>query len=171
MEYILLRFYPCLPLRGLNQSKSLETMCSKQSYIRHKQVPAKVTAYVDEGIKELVELLNMIPNVCTIESCEGDNSRPACVSLDYGVDYDNNNCDIHALVEFTDKLWDTIKEAEFKGKIPAGTMEYITLSIEWHPRHYPMLWINVGKQYIKHLVNILLPLCNEHILNKRQYES
>ncbi len=141
-------------------------MGHQQNYLSHKQVPAKVTAYVDKGIKELVELLNTIPKVCTIESCEGSSTHWASVSLDYGVDYDDNNYDIYALVEFADKLWNTIKDAEFKGKVSAGTMEYITLSIEWHPRYHPVLWINVGKQYIKDLVNILLPLCNEHILSR-----
>ena len=65
----------------------------------HKQVPAKVTAYVDAGIKELVELLNAIPNICTIESCEGSDKHWAFVSLDYGVDYTNSDkVDLCALV-------------------------------------------------------------------------
>src|SRR4030042_2139452 len=145
-------------------------MNSKQSCIQHKQVPAKVTAYVDEVIKELVELLNTIPKVCTIESCEGDNTRPACVSLDYGVDYDDNNYDIYALVEFADKLWGVIKDAEFKGKVPAGTMEYIPISIEWHSRYHPVLWINVGKQYIKALAHILRLYRNGRIPCRQQYK-
>lgn len=35
----------------------------------HKQVIAKVNSYVDEGIKELVELLNTFNNIQTFESC------------------------------------------------------------------------------------------------------
>ncbi|MFC1846162.1 transposase [Chloroflexota bacterium] len=89
--------------------------CTKSQSKRHKQVTVKVTAYVDEGIKELVEVLNAIPGVCTIESCEGYDSRPACVSLDYGTDYNNNDkFDIHALVEFADKLWNTIRNSELQ---------------------------------------------------------
>ncbi len=34
----------------------------------HKHVPAKVIAYVDDGIKELVELLNTFEKVSTFES-------------------------------------------------------------------------------------------------------
>ena len=41
--------------------------------IADKQVPAKVTAYVDEGIKELVERLNTFEGIYTYESCIGYN--------------------------------------------------------------------------------------------------
>ena len=50
----------------------------------HKQVPAKITAYVDEGIKELVELLNTFDKVETIESCEGGKNNWATILLSYG---------------------------------------------------------------------------------------
>ena len=144
-------------------------MNSKQSCIQHKQVPAKVTVYVDEGIKELVEVLNMIPGVCTLDSCEGSLSHWASVSLEYGVDYTNGDAlDLHALTEFADKLWQVIKDAEFKGKVPAGTMECISLQIEWHPRYHPILLINVAKQYIPKLVSILRPLCNDNRSNRQQ---
>jgi len=40
-----------------------------RKYQPHKQVPAKVTVYVDEGIKELIEVLNTLDNVWALESC------------------------------------------------------------------------------------------------------
>jgi len=141
---------------------------------QHKQVPAKVTAYVDEGIKDLVELLNTIPNVCTIDSCEGSDRFTACVSLDYGIDYTNSDKpNIHALVEFADTLWGIIKDSEIQGKAPTGISEVTSLSIEWHPRYNPTILIEVRHKYIGDLVNILRPLCNEHMLNKWQskYEN
>ena len=36
----------------------------------HAEVPVKVTAYVDEGIAPLVEALNKIPGLYTLDSCE-----------------------------------------------------------------------------------------------------
>jgi len=50
----------------------------------HKQVPAKVTAYVDEGIKELVEKLNSYKGVWTSESCEGDSDECVLITIHYG---------------------------------------------------------------------------------------
>jgi len=49
----------------------------------HRQVPAKVTAYVDEGIKELIEVLNSIDGVHTSSSCEGDDDEYAEIYMDY----------------------------------------------------------------------------------------
>jgi hypothetical protein len=37
----------------------------------HRQVAVKVTALVDEGVAELVEALNRIDGVRTLESCQG----------------------------------------------------------------------------------------------------
>jgi hypothetical protein len=136
--------------------------------IPHRQVPAKVTVYVDEGIKELVELLNAIPNVCTIESCQGSDTRRAIISLDYGVDYTNSDQpDLPALAEFADKVWSVIRDSESQGVARAGISECTTLSIEWHPRYHPTLIINVEHRYIDDLVSILRPLCNGHILSKQ----
>ncbi len=153
----------------MNYTKSKKS--AQKVHKLHRQVPAKVTAYVDEGIKELVEVLNTIPNVCTIESCEGNTVIPARVLLDYGVNYDTDECDRHALVEFADILWETIKNSELEGSVPAGMIECVTLSLEWNPRYHPTLWINVKKQYLNDLVNILRPLCNECRLNKQQSKS
>jgi len=49
----------------------------------HKQVPAKVTVYVDEGIRELVEVLNSFDKVSTFESCQGGNGKLAFVCMEY----------------------------------------------------------------------------------------
>ncbi len=37
----------------------------------HVEVPVKVNAWVDAGVKDLVEALSAFPHVCTVESCEG----------------------------------------------------------------------------------------------------
>jgi len=59
----------------------INTSCKVQ---QHKQVPGKVTAYVDEGIKKLAELLNTFDKVETFESCQGEDGRLAFVTLTYG---------------------------------------------------------------------------------------
>ena len=54
----------------------------------HKQVIAKVNSYVDEKIKELVELLNTFDNVWIFESCQGENEESAFNAISYGMDKD-----------------------------------------------------------------------------------
>ena len=52
----------------------------------HKQVWTKVNAQVDEGIAEIVRLLNAIPDLQTIDSCQGTPGgvKPAHVNFYYG---------------------------------------------------------------------------------------
>lgn len=38
----------------------------------HREVPVRVTAWVDEGVAELVSALNAWPGVLTLDSCEAD---------------------------------------------------------------------------------------------------
>jgi len=52
--------------------------------MNHRTTWVKVNALVDEGIAELVRLLNDFPHVQTIESCEGGSSNPAWVAFWYG---------------------------------------------------------------------------------------
>lgn len=49
----------------------------------HKQVPCRVTAYVDSGIKPLVEVLNCASGFWSFQSCEGSDNEPAYVELLY----------------------------------------------------------------------------------------
>jgi hypothetical protein len=45
----------------------------------HHEVPVKVTAWVDEGIAPLVLALNELPDVQTLDSCQGGDQRAAHV--------------------------------------------------------------------------------------------
>ena len=47
----------------------------------HKQVFATVKTLVDSGIKDVVETLNRIPNVWTVDSCEGGGDEDAEICL------------------------------------------------------------------------------------------
>ncbi len=94
--------------------------------IRHKQVPAKVTAYVDEGIKDLVEILNTFDKVWSSESCQGYENEMVDIVLHYGVlrDYDPIGT-----MNFVEKLARTIRQVaiERMGLI----CHSIWLSLEW----------------------------------------
>jgi hypothetical protein len=47
----------------------------------HRLVPVQVTAWVDEGVAELVAALNTMPGVVTLDSCERDPEGLAYVSF------------------------------------------------------------------------------------------
>ena len=76
----------------------------------HKQVLCKVNTYVDEGIKDLVEMLNSFDKLCTCDSCQGGNGQFAIVYFEYGVDLD--------------EVWNVIKE---KGR---GRQVYVSVDID-----------------------------------------
>jgi hypothetical protein len=132
-------------------------MKSKQTYTSHKQVPAKVTAYVDEGIKELVEVLNGFPEVQTIDSCEGDNDWLALVSMFYGIDGEAN---LHKMIDFAQYLVDSIRGAVFKSKsmvLPCLTSE-IAVSIEWLGKSYPVITIEMPHDAIAPITRLFAVL-------------
>lgn len=49
----------------------------------HREVPTKVTAWIDEGIVPLVLALNEIPGVETLDSCQGRGDKLAHVYFRY----------------------------------------------------------------------------------------
>jgi hypothetical protein len=114
----------------------------------HKQVPCKVTRYVDEGIKELVELLNTFDNVSTIESCQGDqeSGEDAFVDIQYGRMSGNG---YKASAAFAKKLKKALIEDKFDPSIP-------TVSLEWLGSHtVPDVVIKIPPKEIKTVVRLL----------------
>lgn len=114
----------------------------------HKQVSCKVTAYVDEGIKELVELLNTFDKVSTIESCQGNqkNKEDAFVYIQYGQISSNG---YKASATFAKKLKKTLIEDEFDFLTP-------TVSLEWlGTRISPIVILEIHPGEIKNVVNLL----------------
>lgn len=51
---------------------------------QHKQVLANVKTLVDSSIKEVIEALNLIPELWTFGSCEGEQGEQSEISLCYG---------------------------------------------------------------------------------------
>lgn len=81
----------------------------------HRQVCVKVNALVDAGVAELVEVLNSIEGVLTLDSCEGDAEHRAHVYFVFG-------SDAHVLTEFVDRIGSSIRGS--------GVWDY-TASLEW----------------------------------------
>ncbi len=54
------------------------------SHQPHRHVRVKVTAYVDERMKELVELPNAFDGVSTFESCQVSRGQLAYACMNYG---------------------------------------------------------------------------------------
>jgi len=49
----------------------------------HKEVPIKVTAWIDEGVAALVQALNARDTILTVSSCQGQGDGPAHVYFRY----------------------------------------------------------------------------------------
>src|SRR4030043_1530969 len=124
---------------------------SLDNSMSHKQVPAKVTAYVDEGIKELVEALNSIDKVETIESCEGNNNNLGFVLLNYG---DPDNKDYRETVEFAVNLNKRIAEID-------KTEQGIYLAIEWwRCGGKPIIQVKFSNRDIKETTNTFVAVAS-----------
>jgi hypothetical protein len=114
-----------------------------RKYQPHKQVPAKVTAYVDEGIKNLVELLNTFDNISTFESCEGRSSKPAHIYMEYGEcskAYDDGET-LNHMIHFVNRLVRAF--AKYTSDIGSGGY-LCNISIEWWgDKRFPFISIEM----------------------------
>jgi hypothetical protein len=103
-------------------------MMTKPNYIidsqPHKQVPAKVTVYIDEGIKDLVELLNTFEGIQTFNSCQGYEGEMPYICFDY-----KDTCDPLKTFKFVEKLASAIGDIAIHKLGLRG--HSIWLSLEW----------------------------------------
>jgi hypothetical protein len=86
----------------------------------HKQVFAKVNVKVDEGIKPVVEALNLFPMLETTESCQGciDKKNPHQKTAGVHFFYGANNRAFRPVSEFVlgffaPCLWDRVNDAAY----------------------------------------------------------
>ena len=122
----------------------------------HKQVPCKVTAYVDEEIKELVELLNMFDELSTFESCQGRQGRLAFVYMNYGdcdISYDDS-IKLEQMAHFVNRL--AASFAHYTKDAIDGGGNWANISIEWQgDKRFPFISIEMPPCYIKEITRLL----------------
>ena len=80
----------------------------------HREVPVQVTAWVDEGVAELVAALNAVPDVMTLDSCQ---ERP------------DGRASVIFCTHDRAMLYDAV--GRIARIIGAGQRENVTLSLWW----------------------------------------
>ena len=158
-------------------------------YTPHKQVPCKVNAHVDEGIKELVELFNSFENIETIESCQGNpeyNGKDGLegkglVILDYYMDWrimeDTRECQLQAsehLARFAQRIYQAIYEHDFGEKgwnlVSPDLIMSTYICMEWggfnmlqgdEKPHFGSLTLWFDNKHIKTLTEVIRKLRDE----------
>lgn len=100
----------------------------------HRHVSANVRAFVDEEIKELIELLNTFDNVCTYMTCQDGAWGYAYIHLYYGTDegaLENTWKDYLALTIFAKKLADAISPVLEETGGHESPLYSLRMSIKW----------------------------------------
>ena len=136
---------------------------------RHKQVPAKVTALVDEGIKDLVEVLNTFDGVQTYESCQGNSRHKAFVCMEYGKSDDTAFSEI---ADFTNKLASALSKLAGKSTgISPDPIYDLTLSIEWWGnKKSPFVYIEIPPDSLSKIASIFVAVRREFENDKKNIQ-
>lgn len=131
---------------------------------KHKQVPAKVKAYVDEGIKELVEILNTFDGLWTTESCQGRRGELAFVNMEYGEEGTN----FKEMANFTYRLAKKLSQIVEQGMgISPEPIYDLELSIKWRgDKRHPFISIEMPPSCIKQVANVFTHVRDEFGNNK-----
>jgi hypothetical protein len=118
---------------------------------RHKQVPVKVMAYVDKGIKELVEALNSFDKVSTFESCQGGKGKSAFVYMDYGI-----QGSFKEVSAFAHRLATILANIAKQGTgISPEPIYDIHIAVEWWgDKEHPFISIEMPSDSIEKVTNI-----------------
>jgi hypothetical protein len=116
----------------------------------HRQVPAKVTAYVDEDIKELVEVLNTFDGLWSSESCQGYEGEMVCIDLHYDA---MKNYRFVKTAEFVKRLAEVINQVAID---EMGLICHsIYLSLEWSgDMRFPSIVIRCSQADIKEVTKV-----------------
>lgn len=119
----------------------------------HKEVPAKVTIFVDEGIKELVELLNTFDGVSTIDSCQGGDGELASISLCCGNPRESNLSD---LVRCASNLAAILAKSAEESEDVEGAAYSANVSLEWWgDKRHPFVKIEMPRDCIDGVTSVL----------------
>ena len=127
-------------------------------------VPVKVTAYVESGIKDLVELLNTFDGIQTVECCEGGEEGKAYVQIDCGIDHDTLEHNLHEVVDIAQLFADAFDNHKHKyagiSDIQLFRIRHgeINISISWLANYHPVIVIEFSLLYMKEIITILASL-------------
>ena len=111
----------------------------------HKQVPVRVTAFVDEGIAPIIQILNDIDGICTFSSCEGIKGKEcAHVYFDFGQYLPNHSLRLAKLATKLAKI------------LSANGLYDVDVLLEWTgDKDNPFIAIEFESQYIKQIAKAL----------------
>ena len=138
----------------------MNTKCNPKP---HKQVLAKVNAYVDEDIRELVEVLNRLDKVWTFQSCQEWTNNRGFVMLNYG-DEDTSQDEI---IEFGKKFVALIRENIQKSEETLPPICETLTQLEWTSNSpQPYLHISFSADAIKEITNVL-----QHVVQDFHYSK
>lgn len=139
----------------------------------HKQVLAKVNAYVDEGIKDLVEILNSFQGVSTYESCQRSVDNFAYVCFTYGecvcIRRKCSLNDLRKLTRFVDRLAKSYSKLAFdKNRASATTANLsgvgvsLDIFIDWEGKmDSPNIKLHIPYKLLKQVTDIFCLLKSE----------
>lgn len=145
----------------------------------HKEVSAKITVYIDEGIKELVEIFNCFEYMTTVSSCEGTEGKLRghiyieCVYQEakYSDNAPYSEIKIRSsglLAELAQRIFSAIHKYQFSDKknrdYTDDLIGEITLKLEWgadalNDRYFfPTLIFEFPHRRIRELTSIIKKL-------------
>lgn len=140
--------------------------CNSKS---HRQVIAKVNAYIDESIKELVETLNTFDKVCTFNSCQRDQNNLACVDCTYGQEgWDRrrlNQRDFVEMAKFVDKLAKAYSRVAKDNNNPEAGLEAglsMEIFMDWNGKmDSPTIQLRIPYRNVKKVTSLFSRLRSE----------
>jgi hypothetical protein len=117
---------------------------------QHEQVPVKVTAFVDKGLCELIEVLNSFNGLWSSASCEGDDTTPASIQLRYGTSPD------YRLTCVAANNLAKLVAAELTRRDDAKLFDFnISISVQWCGNLlFPFILIELSHEHIQSGVRI-----------------
>jgi hypothetical protein len=118
----------------------------------HVQIPARVTAFVDAGIKELVEILNTFDDLWSFESCEGGTRESAYVYLCCGsyrdADFDKLANTVHNIAEALSKVLE-----QQNSIVPVGYDIHVGIQW-WGDKKCPFMSVELPHKSIRGAISI-----------------
>jgi hypothetical protein len=125
----------------------------------HREILIKINAWVDEGIAPLVETLNRIDGVLTLESCQGDPEHEAQIDLYYGQFARTSPAQLATFA-------DAIATALIKGGSHRSRV-----AVEWLGGNMPRILLSMPTEDISLVTSALVPLAYPYGNNRHTHPT